>query len=218
MFNPIWDPELIESKSFEIIDSLVPPPERQGLSQLEWPVVRRMIHTTGDIELAKLVRLSPRAVESGIEALFKGLPVVTDTKMALTGISQRRLAPWGITPVCLMDHPETALMAKERGITRAAAAVRLAAESMGRIGIFAIGNAPTALLTLLRLVESGDMAPPELTIGVPVGFVSAAESKEELMASGLTHITIQGNKGGSAMAAAAVNAISILASEQEKRS
>lgn len=214
MFEPIWNPEAIERKSFEIIEQTVPADVKASFGRKEWPVVRRMIHTTGDLDYGRRARFSRNGVEAGISAIKAGLPVVTDTKMALAGISVRRIARFGSTPYCFMGDPDTALLAKEMSTTRAAAAVHVASKRLGKIGIFAIGNAPTALLALLDMVSKGKMEPPVLVVGTPVGFVSALESKEFLMESPLEFISVEGNKGGSAVAATVVNALAIMAEEE----
>jgi precorrin-8X/cobalt-precorrin-8 methylmutase len=167
-----------------------------------------MIHTAGDLELAELVRIDPRAVDAGMEAIRARRPIFTDTNMARVGMVTRRLDPLGIEVRCLMLDPETAELARREGVTRAVAAVDLALPYLDG-AIYAVGNAPTALFRLLEHIESG-RARPALVIGTPVGFVNAAESKEALLKSDQPFITIRGRKGGSALAAAAVNAIAEL--------
>lgn len=207
-----WQPRLpreIEVESFRRIEAQVGahdfPPE-------VWSVVRRMIHTTADLDYLKTVRVHPRAIASGVEALRQGCPLVTDTRMLLAGISGGRLGRLGVTPFCLMDDPEVAQEAARLGTTRAAAAMEAALPRLAG-GIVAIGNAPTALLRLLELLAAG-AAPPALVVGLPVGYVNAAESKEALSRQQCPYITALGPKGGSAVAAAVINALAIMALEE----
>lgn len=213
--------EDIEAESLRIIDSEVPEPRPYQGAQ--WAIVRRMIHTTADFELLSLVRFHPRAVEAGLEALGAGCLIVTDTEMARAGMPRRRLDPLGCEARCLVSDPAVLARAQAEGSTRARAAVDLAVETLvreGRPAIWAIGNAPTALIRLLEHVRAGRTA-PALIIGMPVGFVNAAESKALLMAQEAVpyiapYIAIEGRKGGSALAACAVNALAILAREARK--
>jgi len=211
----------IEAESFEIIDSLLEPDDSEDP---EYQVVRRVVHTTGDPSLARGVVFSGAAVGAGLEALATGAGIYCDVKMAAAGIEPTASAR-GLDVSCLVGDPATIAMAKQFGITRGAAAMRLAverpaqnwsaddaardqsADGSGLDGaIVAVGNSPTALFELLRLVREEGVR-PALVVGVPVGFVGAAESKQELLASGLPCITIPGNRGGSAIAAAIVNAL-----------
>ncbi|WP_415714788.1 precorrin-8X methylmutase [Maridesulfovibrio sp.] len=206
----------IEKKSFEIIDSEVPEPRK--FAGIEWQIVRRMVHTTADFELIDLVRFHPEAVASGLDALRSGCTVATDTEMARCGIPMRRMTPLGCEVRCLMNDPEVISFAKRNSTTRAHAAMDLAAHSM-RPEIHVIGNAPTALIRLVELVEEGIMKPPALVVGMPVGFVNAAESKKLLMNSGgLPYITIEGRKGGSALAACVINALAEVVLAERKLS
>ncbi len=201
-------PAEIERRSFEIIDAEVPEPRPYKGAQ--WEIVRRLIHTTADFELLSLVRFHPKAVEAGLNALRSGCHIVTDTQMAKKGIPYRRLDPLGCVSACFMNDPEAAARANRENITRALAAMDKAAGIEGPV-IHVIGNAPTALLRLLELVERGRVA-PELIVGMPVGFVNAAESKALLMAqTEIPYIAIEGRKGGSALAAATVNALAEIA-------
>jgi len=206
--QPGLDPAAIERQSFAIIDAEVPVP--RPFENDEWEVARRLIHTSADFELLTLLRFSPRAVHAGVAALRSGAIIVTDTRMCQAGIPMRRLTPLGCKTVCYMDDPELAAKARELGVTRASLAVDRAMALEGPL-IFAIGNAPTALLQLLERMEQG-LAQPELVIGMPVGFVNAAESKDRLMAQkNVEFVAIKGRKGGSALAAACVNALAELA-------
>ena len=174
--------------------------------------MRRMIHTSADLDYLKTVRVHPGAIAAGVAALRRGCPLVTDTRMLLAGISSGRLGRLGVTHFCLMDDPEVAKEAARQGTTRAAAAMEAALPRLAG-GIVAIGNAPTALLRLLELLEAG-APPPALVVGLPVGFVNAAESKELLSHQNCPFITALGPKGGSAVAAAVINALAIMALEE----
>jgi precorrin-8X/cobalt-precorrin-8 methylmutase len=203
-------PEAIEEESFRIIDFEA---GEHGWPRSEWQIVRRAIHTSADFEYANSMVLSDDIIEQAIGAFTSGAGIVTDTNMALSGISKPRLAAFGNTVSCHVADPDVAEMAKAEGITRSIAAMRKAVANPDN-RIFVIGNAPTALFELLRLVESGG-AKPALIIGLPVGFVGAEESKNAL-ASGnhnIPFITNIGRKGGSNVAAAVVNALAILAAQ-----
>jgi len=206
--QPIFAPDAIEAASLAIIDSEVPEP--RPYDGPRWDVVRRLIHTTADFELLDLVRFSEGAVRAGIRAIEAGATIVTDTEMARCAIPPRRLAPFGCAVRCFMNDPEVAAAAKAAGSTRAALAVDFALDLPGPL-IFAIGNAPTALLRLLSRIDGGAPA-PALVVGMPVGFVNAAQSKALLMTrADLPWIAIAGRKGGSALAGATINALAILA-------
>ena len=197
-------PEDIERASFAIIDSEVPEP--RPFSGIRWEIARRLIHTSADFEMPSLLRFHPDAVDAGLAALRKGATIVTDTFMCLKGIPRRRLEPLGCRAVCFMEDAAVAERAKREGTTRASMAVDVAAAQDGPL-IFAVGNAPTALLRLMELMGAGAVR-PELVVAMPVGFVNAAESKELLMQSpGAPYIALQGRKGGSALAAACLNAL-----------
>lgn len=201
-------PEEIESESFRIIDSEVPEPRLYGGGK--WDVVRRMIHTTADFEMIELVRFHEKAMESGIHALRNGATIVTDTEMAKRGIPVRRLEPLGCHVRCLMNDERVIERAKTEGITRAKAAVDIGVHEI-QPEIFVVGNAPTALIRLVEHFDNGDVA-PALVVGMPVGFVNAAESKALLMSRDIPYIAVEGRKGGSALAASVINALAILAS------
>ncbi len=205
-------PEEIEIESFRIIDAEA---GDHGWPAAEWQIVRRAIHTSADFEYAQSMVLSDDGVEKAVAALQSGAGIVTDTNMALSGISKPRLTPFGCTASCHVADSDVADLAKREGITRSIAAMRKAVANPHN-RIFVIGNAPTALFELLRLVETG-AAKPALIIGLPVGFVGAEESKN-VLASG-THdipfITNIGRKGGSNVAAAVVNALAILATTHQ---
>jgi len=203
-------PEQIEAESFRIIDAEVGP---HDWSPLEWPVVRRVIHTSADFDYARSMAFSPDAIAGGIAALRHGRGIVTDTTMALAGINKGLLGRFGIQGSCFIADPAVSAEALRLGVTRSILAMRKAATDPG-CGIFVIGNAPTALFELLRLVRQEGLR-PDLVIGLPVGFVGAEESKAELLreAAGLAipYITNRGRKGGSNVAAAVVNALLKLA-------
>ena len=206
-------PEEIEAESFRIIDAEV---GAHPWSPAEWPVVRRVVHTSADFDYARSMVFSRDAVELGVAALRRGRGIVTDTNMALAGIAKPRLAKFGITAACFVADPEVAQEAKAQGITRSILAMRKGAADAGT-GIFVIGNAPTALFELLRLVREEGVR-PDLIVGLPVGFVGAAESKDALIFTAselkLPFITSRGRKGGSNVAAAVVNALLIMAESQ----
>ncbi len=202
-------PEEIEKRSFEIIDAEA---GQHGFQPEQWAVVRRMIHTSADFEYLTSIRIHPRAVAAGVEAIRRGRRVFCDTNMLRTGIRARDLETFGATAHCLMADPGIARAAKLSGATRARVAVDAAADGMAE-GIYAVGNAPTALLRLIDLIEQG-RARPALVIGLPVGFVNAAESKAALLRIDLPHITNVGRKGGSNVAASVVNALILLARQE----
>lgn len=202
-------PEEIEAESFRIIE------EELGAHDWparEWPIVRRAIHTSADFEYANSMYISAGAIESGIAALKSGCGVVTDTNMVISGMSKVRYAPLGVTVSCFVADAEVAKEAKAQGITRSILAMRKGAGDPQN-AIFAIGNAPTALFELIRLIREEGVR-PRLIVGLPVGFVGAVESKDALRELGkefpeLPIITNSGRKGGSNVAAAVMNAILI---------
>lgn len=196
-------PEEIEKKSFEIIAGLV---DLSALSPAEAGLVQRVVHATGDPGFAGLLAWSEGAVAQGARALAAGAPVVTDVEMARAGVSRARAERLGVEVHCRISDPGVAEEARRRGVTRSIVAVeRAAREHPGAVFVF--GNAPTALFRLLELLDEG-AARPALVVGVVVGFVGAAESKEALMArSDVPWVSCRGNKGGSNVAAACGNAL-----------
>lgn len=198
----------IEAESFRILTEEL---GESPFSALELPLVKRIIHSTADFEFKGLVRFSPGAMEAGIRAIRDGRAIITDVKMIEAGITRARLEGFGSKVSCFSADRDVDALAAREGITKTAASMRKASAHWAG-GIVAIGNAPTALNELVRLVASGAAA-PALVIGVPVGFVGAAESKEALRASGMEYILTEGRKGGSTVAVAAVNALAILAAE-----
>jgi precorrin-8X/cobalt-precorrin-8 methylmutase len=202
-------PGEIESLSFKIIDSEA---GSHGFGVKEWNIVRRMIHTSADFDYIKSVRFHPDAVEAGIEAIRQGSTIITDTNMARVGIRKGELALFGGQVRCLIADTDVAERAKAEGVTRALAAVDKAVEQV-KGGIYVIGNAPTALLRLMALVAENRVT-PALVVGLPVGFVNAAESKAELIKLNIPFISNVGRKGGSNVAASIVNALAIMAAAQ----
>ena len=201
-------PHEIERSSFEIID------QEAGIHHFttqQWSIVRRIIHTTADFEFKEMIRFHPDAITAGIEAIRNGQTIVTDTNMARVGIRKKEIERFGGQVKCYIDDPLIYQNAAAAGGTRAKAAVDAALGDM-QDGIYVVGNAPTALLRLMELVED-KKARPALIIGLPVGFVNAAESKAALVEMDYPHISNVGRKGGSNVAASVVNALSILAAE-----
>ena len=192
----------IEKRSFEIITELLGDRKLDPENEL---VIKRAIHTTADFDYADNLVFSPHAVRLGIEALKGGCDIVTDTQMAKSGISKATLAKLGGEVHCFMSDPDVAAAARERGVTRALVSMEKAAK-LGKPCIFAIGNAPTALIRIRELMDSGELK-PALVIGVPVGFVNVVESKELIIETDVPHIVVRGRKGGSNVAAAIVNAL-----------
>lgn len=201
-------PADIEKKSFEIIGREL---EKQGvtLDADKAPVIMRCIHTSADFDYAENLCFSEGAVEKALKALKSGADIVTDTHMAEAGINRKALASLGGRIHCFMSDPDVAQDAKERGVTRAIASMDKAArlaKSKGEEFIYAIGNAPTALIHLTGQIENG-LVHPKLVIGVPVGFVNVIPSKEMIMKTDVPYIVARGRKGGSNIAACIVNAL-----------
>lgn len=198
----ITDPQAIEEKSMDIIGGLIG--DLQVSPEAE-RIIKRVVHTTGDPEYAKLVEIHPEAIESGLKALRRGCKIFTDVNMVKIGINSRVLGQLGGEVECYINHPEVIESAAAAGKTRAMTAMeRVAKELDGNI--LAIGNAPTALFTALQAVSQLGVK-PALIVGIPVGFVGAAESKEALIQSGLPYITVRGTKGGSTISVSVINAL-----------
>ena len=195
-------PMEIEKRSFEIITELLG--EKRFDPENE-PVIKRAIHTTADFDYADNLVFSPHAVQKGMEALRGGCDIVTDTQMAKAGINKTILGKLGGEVHCFMSDPEVAREAKARGVTRAIVSMERAAR-LPKPCIFAIGNAPTALICLRELIDAGKLN-PALIVGVPVGFVNVVESKELILELDTPHIVARGRKGGSNVAAAICNAM-----------
>jgi precorrin-8X/cobalt-precorrin-8 methylmutase len=200
----ILNPEAIEAESFRIIESELGP---HAFSPDEFAIVQRAIHSTADFDFARTIRFHPDAIRSGVEAIRAGRNIVADVQMIQAGISKAGLKRFGGDVLCFISDEDVTLKAKAEGVTRAIMSMRKAAE-LGPGLIYAIGNAPTALLELTRLA---DVAKPALVVGVPVGFVSAAESKDELAQTNLPYITALGRKGGTPVAVSIMNALIRLA-------
>ena len=192
----------IEKRSFEIITELLGDRRLDPENEL---VIKRVIHTSADFDYADNLVFSPHAVSKGIEALRAGCDIVTDTQMAKAGINKTILGSLGGEVHCFMSDPDVAQEAKERGITRAIVSMERAA-SLPKPCIYAIGNAPTALISLYEQIKAGKVK-PALIIGVPVGFVNVVESKELILGTDLPYIIARGRKGGSNVAAAICNAL-----------
>ena len=194
----------IENESMEIIDREV---GSHPYSDMEWPIVRRIIHATADFDFAgknKIV-LHKDAIKSGTSALKNGCSIITDVNGVIGGLNKQNPKDFGNDIICNISDPGLAERAKQENKTRAQMSMRVAASEMNG-GIIAIGNAPTALLEVIKMIREG-VTKPALVIGIPVGFVSAAESKEELQTIDVPFITNVGRKGGSSCAASIVNAL-----------
>ncbi|MFX0548708.1 precorrin-8X methylmutase [Hathewaya histolytica] len=191
----------IEKRSFEIIGEEMGP---HNFDERELSIIKRTIHTTADFEYKDITYIREGSIDSALETLKKGVTIYTDTKMALSGINKKALEKLNCKVVCYVSEPEVAAIAKERGVTRSMAAVEKAVEDGTEIFVF--GNAPTALFRLKELIEEGK-AKPSFVVGAPIGFVGAAESKEEFEKLDMPMITIRGRKGGSTVAAAIMNAL-----------
>ena len=192
----------IEKRSFEIITELLG--EKRFDPENE-PVIKRAIHTTADFDYADNLVFSPHAVQRGMEALRGGCDIVTDTQMAKAGINKTILGRLGGQVHCFMSDEDVAREAKARGVTRAIVSMERAAK-LPKPCIFAIGNAPTALICIRELIDAGKLT-PALIVGVPVGFVNVVESKELILELDTPHIVARGRKGGSNVAAAICNAM-----------
>lgn len=195
-------PEDIEKRSFEILSAEL---GEQSFPEFHEAIVKRVIHTTADFDYAKTLEISPDAVVSAMEAIKSGGKIITDTRMAYSGINKKTLEKLGSSVNCFIDDEEVAKQAKELGITRASLCMEKAAEdSLNKI--YVVGNAPTALIRICELIKEGRLK-PSLVVGVPVGFVNVVESKELLKTMGVPYIISLGRKGGSNVAAAIINAI-----------
>jgi len=198
-------PTEIEKRSFEIITEEL---EQEGiiLPEIQAPITKRCIHTSADFDYAKNLVYSEHAVEKALEAIRGGASIVTDTQMGRSGINKKRLEQYGGQVYCFMSDEDVAEMAKKNGTTRAVASMDKAA-ALGREAIFAVGNAPTALVRLYELIKEGKIN-PELIIAVPVGFVNVVQSKELILSLEDTpSIVARGRKGGSNIAACICNAL-----------
>ena len=199
-------PQEIEDLSFKIIDSEA---GDHGFDERHWQVVRRMIHTSADFEYIKTVHFHKDALDAGIKSIQNGCTIFTDTNMAREGIRKGEISSFGGNVQCMMADGDVADTARAQGVTRAEVAVDKAADKMEG-AIYAVGNAPTALLRLIELIRE-DKIKPALIVGLPVGFVNAAESKAELRTLDIPQISNKGRKGGSNLAASVINAMAIMA-------
>ncbi|MBK1645598.1 precorrin-8X methylmutase [Thiocapsa imhoffii] len=202
----------IENASFAIIDAEAAP---HAYDDDQWSLVRRLIHASGDFDFNGLTRFHPAAIGAGVAAVRRGCPIVCDVEMVRAGLSRVRLAEFGLVAHQSIDQPEVIAAARVEETTRAVQAMRLA-HRQGLLdgAVVGIGNAPTALLELIRLVRDAD-ARPALIVGMPVGFVAAAESKEQLgELDAIPWILVTGRKGGSTLVVAALHALMILAARQ----
>lgn len=200
----------IEDGSFAIIDAEA---GAHGFDARQWQVVRRVIHATADFEFKDLLLLSQNALDQGIQALLRGAPIVCDVKMIIAGLNEDRLRAYGCATHSFISDEDVVAEAKARNSTRAIESIKKA-HRLGLVdgGIIAVGNAPTALIEVARLVREEGVR-PALIIGVPVGFVSAAESKELVMAGAAPFIVARGRKGGSTIAVAILHALLLLSTE-----
>lgn len=193
-------PGEIEKRSFEIIEEEL----GRELDTVLKPIIKRVIHTTADFSYADTLFFSENAVEKGLQALREGVSIITDTNMGRAGINKKKLEKYGGKVHCFMADEDVAAAALAQQTTRAAVSMDKAA-AMQEDFIFAIGNAPTALIRLYELIQEGKIR-PRLIIGVPVGFVNVVEAKELILTAGVPVIVARGRKGGSNVAAAICNA------------
>ena len=206
----------IEHDSFAIIDAEAGP---HAYTAEQWPLVRRMIHANADFEFNRLTTFHPQAMAAGLAAVLKGdTPIVADVEMICVGLSRPRLTHFGMTTHHFISDPDVIDQAKAEETTRAVQAMRKA-HRLGKLdgAIVGIGNAPTALIEVIRLIRE-ESAKPALIVGMPVGFVSAAESKDLLMTlNDIPWVAIRGRKGGSTLVVAAIHALLGLAEAAQKR-
>lgn len=197
----INNPMEIEEKSMEIIQNSF---KNVDFTDQELTVAKRIIHTTGDVSYSEIIKFQNDFIKNSLEALKSGGKIYTDTNMTKAGINKKSLEKLGLEVVCYVSDEDVFKLAKKNNTTRSQAAIEKAINE--GIKIFSVGNAPTALFKLLEEVDK-DKVNPDFIIGVPVGFVGAAESKEELRKYSIPQITTVGNKGGSNVAASIINAL-----------
>lgn len=205
------EPTEIEAESFRIIESEFTAQTGRNIAEYsegEFKILQRVIHATGDFSLTDQIVFQHDPIPSALQAIRGGGNIITDVTMVASGVSSGILAGFGGRVLCRVGEAETAALAKEKTITRADAAMQRSAGE--KIAVVAVGNAPTALVSALRLIDAGKMQ-PGVVVGVPVGFVNAAESKELLKLHRIPAITITGRRGGSPIAAAITNALLRLA-------
>jgi precorrin-8X/cobalt-precorrin-8 methylmutase len=203
------EPDEIDRLSLEMVDDVMPP--LTHLTKGERYVVSRIVRAEGEPQIVDSIKFSPGAVEIGLAAIKSSAQIVTDVRMVEVGTSKAMLKLSGNPIITLIDAPNVAELAKAEGITRSAAAIRELAPKISG-AVVAVGNAPTALLALLDLVDEQKVS-PALIIGMPVGFVACAESKQELVQRSVPYVTILGNRGGSSAAAATLNALLTIATK-----
>lgn len=196
------EPQNIEKRSFEIIQNELGDFKLESEKE---PIIKRVIHTTADFDYVDNLIFSENAIKKAKAALKSGATIITDTNMAYSGINKKAAAKYGVDIKCFMADEDVAKEASERGETRATVSMERASKIQGPL-IFAIGNAPTALIKLYELISEGKIN-PELVIGVPVGFVNVVEAKELIMNANIPYIVAKGRKGGSNVAAAIINAL-----------
>lgn len=202
----------IESGSFDVIDQEA---GAHGYPADQWQVVRRVIHATADFEFKETMRFHPEAIAAGTGALHRGCPIVLDVRMIETGLNPRRLEAYGCRTHCFIGDEDVISEAKRTESTRAIEAMRKARRSGVLQGsIVAVGNAPTGLIEVARLAREEGVR-PALIVGVPVGFISAAESKEQVLPLDVPYIVARGRKGGSPVAVSILHALMALAAEGE---
>jgi precorrin-8X/cobalt-precorrin-8 methylmutase len=201
----------IEDKSMEIIESEI---GSHPYSKNEWPIVRRVIHATADFDFARqnMIVFHKNAISSGINALKNGCNIIVDVNGVIGGFNKENLKEFGNKSICNISDPNIVEQAKKLNKTRAQTSMRMAASEMNG-GVVAIGNAPTALVEVIQMIRE-NVTRPALLIGIPVGFVCAVESKEELQTLNIPYITNKGRKGGSPCASAIVNALFKLLKEK----
>ena len=203
----------IEDKSMEIIENEI---GSHPYSKDEWPIVRRVIHSTADFDFARqnMIVFHKNSISSGINALKNGCNIIVDVNGVIGGLNKENLTEFGNKAICNISEPKIVEEAKKLNKTRAQTAMRMAALEMNG-GVVAIGNAPTALVEAIQMIRE-NVTQPALVIGIPVGFVCAVESKEELQTVDIPYITNKGRKGGSPCASAIVNALFKLLKEKSK--
>jgi len=207
----LHDPLEIERRSFEIISERL---GDRGFSPYEDRIIKRVIHTTADFDYADIIKISSGAIEAGLAAIKAKLNIVTDTKMTQAGINKNVLKEFGGEVNCYISDDDIVQKAAGQHITRAMAAMDYAT-TLANNKIFTIGNAPTALFRLKEIIEQTGFR-PELIIGVPVGFVNVAESKQAIMKLDIPYIVSEGGKGGSTVAAAIINALLYILRDSRK--
>lgn len=195
-------PDQIEKRSFEIITQEL---GNREIEPILAPIIKRVIHTTADFDYVDNLYFTKDVVMSARESIKRGVSIVTDTQMVYSGINKKILGQYGGNAYCYMSDEDVAQSAKETGTTRAVASIEKSLQLSGSV-IYAIGNAPTALIRLYELIQEGKIH-PELIIAVPVGFVNVVEAKELIIKSGVPAIVARGRKGGSNVAAAICNAL-----------